>query len=230
MARFEVCHHKWADLSEHGYGVSILNDSRYGFATVGSLMRLSLLRSPKAPDAHADMGRHRLRWAILPHAGPLDHRSLRAAFEFNFPLRLAYRPRGEARSAAASGGGIAPASIFRFTRDSDPGLVLDTVKRAEDDADVVVAGGESCGGGSSSHVARKHVVLRVYEALGGRARGRVAVSGCSVLAMRAAWRCNLLEDAVGGEEGAVGRAADGTTTVAVELRAFEVQTWKVWVE
>ena len=56
MAKFEVCCHRWADLSENGYGVSILNDSKYGFATSGNMMRLSLLRSPKAPDAHADMG------------------------------------------------------------------------------------------------------------------------------------------------------------------------------
>lgn len=57
MAKFEVCCHKWADLSEAGYGVSILNDSKYGFATCGNLMRLSLLRAPKAPDGHADMGK-----------------------------------------------------------------------------------------------------------------------------------------------------------------------------
>ena len=56
MAKFEVCCHKWADLSEYGYGVSIMNDSKYGFATCGNLMTLSLLRAPKAPDAHADMG------------------------------------------------------------------------------------------------------------------------------------------------------------------------------
>ena len=56
MAKFEVCCHKWADLSENGYGVSILNDSKYGFATCGNMMRLSLLRAPKAPDAQADMG------------------------------------------------------------------------------------------------------------------------------------------------------------------------------
>lgn len=56
MAKFEVCCHKWADLSEASYGVSVLNDSKYGFATCGNLMRLSLLRAPKAPDAHADMG------------------------------------------------------------------------------------------------------------------------------------------------------------------------------
>jgi alpha-mannosidase len=60
MAKFEVCCHKWADLSEAGYGVSILNDSKYGFATCGNLMRLSLLRAPKAPDGHADMGKRLL--------------------------------------------------------------------------------------------------------------------------------------------------------------------------
>ena len=57
MAKFEVCSHRYADLSEHGYGVSILNDSKYGFATAGNLMRLSLLRAPKQPDGHADMGK-----------------------------------------------------------------------------------------------------------------------------------------------------------------------------
>ena len=60
MAKFEVCSHKWADLSENGYGVSILNDSKYGFAISGNMMRLSLLRAPKAPDAHADMGNFHL--------------------------------------------------------------------------------------------------------------------------------------------------------------------------
>ena len=57
MAKFEVCCHRFADLSENGYGVSILNDSKYGFATVGNVMRLSLLRAPKQPDLHADMGK-----------------------------------------------------------------------------------------------------------------------------------------------------------------------------
>ena len=60
MAKFEVCCHKWADLSENGYGVSILNDSKYVIATCGNMMRLSLLRAPKAPDAHADMGKSNL--------------------------------------------------------------------------------------------------------------------------------------------------------------------------
>src|ERR1700712_3733084 len=88
MAKFEVCCHKFADLSEHGYGVSILNDSKYGFATCGNLMRLSMLRAPKAPDAHADMGRHHIRWAILPHEGILSSTTIRTAYNFNNPIKL----------------------------------------------------------------------------------------------------------------------------------------------
>ena len=65
MAKFEVCCHKWADLSEYGYGVSILNDSKYGFATSGKTMRLSLLRSSKAPDGHADMGLYRMQFLYV---------------------------------------------------------------------------------------------------------------------------------------------------------------------
>ena len=85
MAKFEVCCHKFADLSEYAYGVSILNESKYGFATVGNVMRLSLLRSPKAPDGNADMGHHKIKWAILPHKGALGHETLIAAFNFNNP-------------------------------------------------------------------------------------------------------------------------------------------------
>ncbi|KAI8597961.1 glycosyl hydrolases family 38 N-terminal domain-containing protein, partial [Dissophora ornata] len=55
-AKFEVCGHKFADLSEHGYGVALLNDCKFGYSCHGNTMRLSLLRSPKAPDANCDMG------------------------------------------------------------------------------------------------------------------------------------------------------------------------------
>lgn len=50
MAKFEVVSHKFAALTEYGFGVALLNDSKYGHAAEGSLLRLSLLRSPKAPD------------------------------------------------------------------------------------------------------------------------------------------------------------------------------------
>ncbi|KAJ6157462.1 hypothetical protein N7470_005054 [Penicillium chermesinum] len=189
MAKFEVCCHKWADLSEHGYGVSVLNDSKYGFATCGNLMRLSLLRAPKAPDAHADMGRHRIRYAILPHAGALDERTIRAGYHFNHLSTL--------RSISIKG---------------SPSIVLDAVKRGEDDEDVST--------GALPARSGRSVILRAYESLGGKARGTIQSS----LPVKRVWKCNVLED--DGEELQL-QSLDGGIAVNIELRAFEVATYRL---
>ncbi|EHH63235.1 Alpha-mannosidase 2C1 [Macaca fascicularis] len=68
-ARFEVWAHRWMDLSEHGFGLALLNDCKYGASVQGSVLSLSLLRAPKAPDATADMGRHEFTYALMPHKG-----------------------------------------------------------------------------------------------------------------------------------------------------------------
>jgi alpha-mannosidase len=67
VARFEVCAHKWADLSEPGYGVALLNDCKYGYDIAANVIRLSLLRAPTWPDPVADRGDHRFH---LPPPAP----------------------------------------------------------------------------------------------------------------------------------------------------------------
>jgi len=74
QAQFEVPAMRWADLSGPGpdgkqHGLSILNQSKYGYDAVGNTLRLTLLRSPKWPDAEADMGHHHFHYALYPHAG-----------------------------------------------------------------------------------------------------------------------------------------------------------------
>lgn len=69
IAKFEVCAQRWADLSEYGFGVALLNDCKYGYSVQRNVLALSLLRSPKKPDKEADMGTHHLRYALFPHAG-----------------------------------------------------------------------------------------------------------------------------------------------------------------
>ena len=201
MAKFEVVCHKWADLSEHGYGVSVLNESKYGFATAGSMMRLSLLRAPKAPDAHADMGKHHIKWAIMPHAGPLDERTVRAGYEFNYPMRV----HKHAEPASIEN----LMSAFKLTSDSSPSLIVDTVKRGEDDEDV--------SNGDMPPKKGRHVILRVYDSLGGLSRGTITMGPVKV---KKAWKCNLLEDELEelklSEEG-----------LDIELRAFEVASYKL---
>lgn len=198
MAKFEVCCHKFADLSEHGYGVSILNDSKYGFATCGNLMRLSLLRAPKAPDAHADMGRHTIRWAILPHQGDLGSTTVRTAFNFNNPLRLAQSQEALSPSAFSN--------PIKLT--GNPSLILDTIKRGEDDSDV--------SRGEFSERKGKSVILRIYDSLGGTSKGVIETT----LDVKKVWKTNILED---DEE----ELEIDSGKVNITLRPFEVATFRL---
>ena len=114
---------RWADLSDSSYGVSVLNDSKYGWDCHGNVLRLSLLRSPLWPDSLADRGTHHFRFAIYPHAGDWRvARTERLAAEYNTPL-LAAR---EVVHAGALGHQVAFASV------DAPGVELTWVKRAED--------------------------------------------------------------------------------------------------
>ncbi len=88
QARFEVCHHKWFDISETGAGLAVINSGKYGLGLEGDEVSLSLLRSTMRPDIESDMGRHDLRYLILPHAGDAAEAGInRRAFEYNIPLR-----------------------------------------------------------------------------------------------------------------------------------------------
>jgi alpha-mannosidase len=132
MARFEVCFHKWADLSEPDFGVTLFNDCKYGGGAQGNTLRLSLLRSPKLPDPTADMGKHTFRYGLMPHSGSLQQAGvIRAGYDFNVPLLL--------RSTDAQ-----PAEISFFQIDQ-PGVVIDTVKKGEDSNAIIVRLYESFG-------------------------------------------------------------------------------------
>lgn len=125
MARFEVSAHKWADLSEPDFGVALLNDCKYGYATHGHVMRLSLLRAPTWPDPVADIGRHTLTYALLPHAGPVQSSDvIEEGYRLNAPLIVQ-------RSAAQ------PANVS-FFQVSPSNVVIETVKKAEDSNAIIV--------------------------------------------------------------------------------------------
>ncbi|KAG0368052.1 Glycoside hydrolase, 38 vacuolar alpha mannosidase [Gamsiella multidivaricata] len=139
-AKFEVCGHKFADLSEHGYGVALLNDCKFGYSCHGNVMCLSLLRSPKAPDVNCDMGHHEFSFAVYPHKGTFHESNVvRESYQFNVPMII----RSVSQSALKE-------------RDKAPfieiegakNVILDTVKRAEDS---------------------NHIIVRLHEAFGGRA-------------------------------------------------------------
>ncbi len=86
-ARFEVCHHKWFDISETGAGLAVINDGKYGLGLEEEEVSLSLLRATIRPDIDSDMGRHDFCVLIVPHAeDPVTAGINRTALEYNVPL------------------------------------------------------------------------------------------------------------------------------------------------
>ncbi|HTY39086.1 MAG TPA: glycoside hydrolase family 38 C-terminal domain-containing protein [Bacteroidota bacterium] len=86
-AKVEVPSRTWADLSDGSYGVSLLNNSKYGYDIKGNIMRLSLLRSPKWPDPTTDRGKHTIEYALYPHKGTWrEANTVQRGYEFNYPL------------------------------------------------------------------------------------------------------------------------------------------------
>lgn len=128
-AKFEVCAHKWADLSECGYGVSILNDCKYGYSIEGNVMKLSLLKAATYPDPNADRGHHEFTYSLLPHCG--DHRRgkvIQEGYALNMPLL--------ARRIEAQSGDMP--EQWSMIQTSQENIVIETIKKAEDDGAIIV--------------------------------------------------------------------------------------------
>ena len=137
LARYEVPGHRWADMSEHGFGAAVLTDSTYGYSASGGTLRLSLLRAPRLPDPHADRGRHELAYAVCPHAGSWQDAGIVAeATAFNGRVHWAT--------------GLQP-SVWVTIEDGD-GLVLQGVKRAEEGEALILRLYESHGGRGTARV------------------------------------------------------------------------------
>ena len=118
-ARFESVGHQWADLSERGYGVSLLNDCKYGYDIKDHVMRLSLIKSATEPDWQADQGEHHFTYALLPHTGDWTAgQTVEEAWSLNNPLKAV-------QGAYTAGAGKS------LIRTAAPGIAIDAVKLAE---------------------------------------------------------------------------------------------------
>ncbi len=122
-AKFEQCAHKWADLSEGDYGVSLLNDCKYGYDIEDSRMRITLLRAPTCPDNTGDHGMHSFTYSLYPHAGTWQTAdTVRQALLLNVPLQGALL-------AQQSGDQPTERSFIRTDRED---IVVDAFKQAQD--------------------------------------------------------------------------------------------------
>ncbi|WP_344075117.1 alpha-mannosidase [Nocardiopsis metallicus] len=199
-ARFEICAHRWVHVAEPGYGVAVVNDSTYGHDVTRDVrgdggttttVRLSLLRAPRFPDPDTDQGEHRFRYALAPGAEIGD--AVREGYRMNLPVREV-----PGRSA-----------VEPLVAVGDPGVVVESVKLADDRSG--------------------DVVVRLYEARGGRARTSVS-TGFPVCGVRAV---NLLEEdyeeapellSVTAPSQPDGR---GPGLVTVSLRPFQILTLRL---
>lgn len=140
QARFETVAHRWADLSERGYGVSILNDCKYGHDIKDNVIRITLIKAAIHPDYLQDQGEHVFTYALLPHGGDfVEGNVVREAFALNQPMDV------------VAGSSVLPYESF-FTLDNEQ-VEVDAVKKSEDGKYIVIRFHEFAG-------ARQQVTLK----------------------------------------------------------------------
>ena len=135
-AKFEVCGHKWADLSEGNYGVSILNDCKYGYDIKDNRMRITLLRAPTFPDPVGDKGVHDFVYSVYPHADSWQNAStVKEAYKLNVPMEV-FTSEDDSNSSALTG----------FVSIDKKNVIIDTIKGAQDGDGIIVRVYEAEGG------------------------------------------------------------------------------------
>lgn len=207
FARFETAAHRWVHVGEPGFGVAIANDSTYGHditrwtrpdGGTTTLVRESLLRAPTSPDPTADQGRHTMRTVLRLAPTVLD--AADSGYRANLPVR-SVPITGDALDTAAE-------VLEPLVSVSAPEVFVEAVKLAEDHSG--------------------DVIIRMYEARGGRA-ANVAVSfGFDVAAV---WQTDLLErelDSAGADTRTeLLLAPSSTRAITLTLWPFQIVTLRV---
>jgi alpha-mannosidase len=124
-AKFESVAHKWVDMSRDDYGVALLNDCKYGHCLFGNTLDIALLRGPGYPNLESDKGIHQFTYSLYPHKGNyIEGQVVRRAYELNVPFNIV-----NGRKTVQDGS---------FITINTPGVVIETIKKAEDSNDIIV--------------------------------------------------------------------------------------------
>lgn len=230
-ARFEVANQKWLDVGENNYGVSFINDSKYGSSLNQGVLGLTLLKSSTWPSETADREVHHFSYSVRPHLGDWrDSDIVRESYAFNNPLLITdshdvhgfydhlppgleeARERGTVEKLAGKRDGAAESPIeeqlpelpasWSLAGTSDANVIIEAVKQAED------------GDG---------FVLRLYEAFGRRSRATVT---CSV-PFEAVTEVNLLENEASDEMKDGSSLAVSEGSFSFNLLPYEIKSFRV---
>ncbi|MBO4940261.1 MAG: alpha-mannosidase [Clostridia bacterium] len=127
-AKFEVCAHKYVDVSETDYGVAVINDCKYGHSLKDCNIGLTILKCATDPDPNADVGNHVVNFALYPHMGAVNTSdTANKAYIYNNPCYAVDAP----------GGGNLP-NEYSFISCNRDNVFIDCVKQAEDDENLIV--------------------------------------------------------------------------------------------
>ena len=129
--KFECCAHKWADLSEGGYGVSLINDSKYGYDIQDNLMRITLMRGPICPDPLGDIGINTFRYSLYPH---------KLGWRQSDVIKLALKENNRPYAVFAPWNSTSSEKFRPFVSISseNDNIVLDAVKKAQDGHGIIL--------------------------------------------------------------------------------------------
>lgn len=117
-ARFESCGQKWMDLSEGHYGVSVLNDCKYGHSVRDGVIGLTLIKCGVEPNPNADVEVHHFTYALYPHG---------ETWKQGGTVAEAYKLNQSAYTVNAG----TPGKEYSFASVNRDNVILETVKQAE---------------------------------------------------------------------------------------------------
>jgi len=158
QARFEVCGHKWADMSQGNYGVALLNDSKYGYDARENVLRLTLLRSPIRPDGQSDVGEHQFSYALHPHAGTWRQAQIdRSGYDFNMPVITA------SMNASGEKQPISIPNIQSIVNIEESHVIVEALKQAESSDGFILRIFDSHGANNEVQITSSATVKSVNE-------------------------------------------------------------------
>ncbi|NLY46409.1 MAG: alpha-mannosidase [Tissierella sp.] len=131
VAQFETCGQRWVDLSEGDYGVSLLNDSKYGHDIKDGLMRLTLIKSGISVNPISDREEHRFKYSLYPHKGTWkESETVSMGYNINTPLLAVVEGQHD--------GSLDNEFSIANVVSNKENVIIEAMKKAEDDDSIIV--------------------------------------------------------------------------------------------
>lgn len=222
LARFESVAHRWVDLSERDYGVSLLNDCKYGHDVKDNVMRITLIKAATHPDYVQDIGMHEFTYSLLPHGGDfVSGRVVQEAYDLNQPMKITE--------------GTVDLPWKQFLRFSTDQVELDAVKKSEDGRAVIVRFYEFTGSRCKVQIDVAKSGIREEEA---DAKERMNLTDRDIREEEVDVREQMNHLTVGDirwkevdlRERILPDGASGEGDICLKVRPYEIKTVALWLE